>query len=183
VYAIEVSAEITAGVPPRDNVDVVITDGLSIPVPPSSATIAYSNQVFEHLHPEDALDHLRQVHEALAPGGRFVCITPNRLTGPHDISMYFDTRATGLHMREYTATELAGLMRFAGFERTEAWTTRKGISIRLPWIAVQASERAIALLPHKRRRPVGRTLPIRVVLDCYVVGIKQRSPVASSSRA
>jgi hypothetical protein len=30
----------------------------------------------EHLHPEDAFEQLRNIIRALAPGGRYVCITP-----------------------------------------------------------------------------------------------------------
>jgi hypothetical protein len=117
--------------------------------------------------------HLSQIYTALAPGGRYVCITPNRPTGPHDISKYFDTVATGLHLQEYTTTELARLMRCAGFERAEAWVTRKGFSLRAPWAAVRATEGVVGLLPGKARRRVGRELPLCVVLGCYVVGVKE----------
>jgi SAM-dependent methyltransferase len=180
VYALEVSSKITEGVPSRDNCEVILTDGLSLPVPAGAATLAYSNQVFEHLHPDDGLNHLRQVHDALAPGGRYVCITPNRLTGPHDISMYFDNVASGFHLREYTATELAALMRIAGFEQVEAWTMRKGISLRLPWLMVRVTEALLGVLPHRVRRGIGQRLPVRIVLSCYVVGVKgHRQPVMS----
>ena len=40
--------------------------------------------------PEDAVEQLRHLHAALAPGGVYLCITPSRLTGPHDISYLFD---------------------------------------------------------------------------------------------
>ena len=172
VYALEVSSEITDGVPTRRNCEVILTDGLSLPVPPGVAKLAYSNQVFEHLHPDDGLDHLRQVYRVLEAGGRYVCITPNRLTGPHDISMYFDDVASGFHLREYTATELAALMRIAGFAQVEAWTTRKGISLRLPWLIVRLTEKLIEVLPHRMRRAIGQRLPARIVLSCYVVGVK-----------
>jgi SAM-dependent methyltransferase len=178
VYAIEVSAEIIRGVSRRENVEIVVTDGLSIPIPHGSATLAYSNQVFEHLHPDDALDHLRQVCAALAPGGRYVCVTPNRLTGPHDISKYFDTTATGFHLREYTAVELAGLMESAGFERAELWAMRRGVSSRLPRIAVLFVERSLGLVSASMRRRVARALPFRVLLECFVVGIKPLPPAA-----
>jgi hypothetical protein len=98
------------------------------------------------------------------------------LTGPHDISKYFDTCATGFHLREYSATQLAGLMRAAGFERVEAWTTRKGVSL-LPWAVAHTTEALVGLLPHRARRRVGRTLPLRIVLGCYLVGVKASDPV------
>jgi SAM-dependent methyltransferase len=180
VYAIDVSAEITAQARRRhpENVDIIVTDGFSIPVPEASVSVAYSDQLFEHLHPDDVLDHLRQVYAALKLGGRYICLTPNRLTGPHDISKYFDAEPTGFHLREYTAAELGGLMRTAGFARVELWTTRRGISFGLPSGLVHTIERAVELLPHKQRRSVGGALPLRVALGCYTVAVKEASSTA-----
>ena len=109
VFAIEVSAEITAGVSRRANLHVVITDGVSVPVPPAAATLAYSNQVFEHLHPDDALEHLRQVFGALQPGGRYVCITPNHAARGLTTSRCTSTRTQRVFtFRNTPATELDG---------------------------------------------------------------------------
>jgi hypothetical protein len=58
VYAIEVSREATREVKPRRNVEIVVTDG-GVPLPAESVDVAFSNQVMEHLHPEDACDQLR----------------------------------------------------------------------------------------------------------------------------
>jgi predicted SAM-dependent methyltransferase len=49
----------------------------------------------EHLHPDDAFEQLKQIYTALTPGGLYICTTPNRLTGPHDVSKYFDETAAG----------------------------------------------------------------------------------------
>jgi SAM-dependent methyltransferase len=171
-YAIDVSTEITSTVPRHPNLEIIVTDGLTLPVDDGSVTVAYSTQVLEHLHPDDAFDHLRQVYTALAPDGRYICITPNRLTGPHDISKYFDVVAKGFHLREYTLVELGNMMREAGFERVEAWTTRKGTSLRIPWALVRTTERAVGMLPHHLGRSIGKALPVRIVLDGYVVGVK-----------
>jgi SAM-dependent methyltransferase len=114
--AVEVSAEI---VPPDlpANVDVAISDGVSVPVDPGSADVVYSNQLMEHLHPDDAAEQLRNIATALRPGGRYICITPNRLTGPHDISAGFDDEARGFHLAEYTYGELIPAFKAAGFRR------------------------------------------------------------------
>jgi hypothetical protein len=32
----------------------------------------------------------------------YCCVTPNRISGPHDISVYFDSAARGLHLKEYS---------------------------------------------------------------------------------
>ena len=95
VLAVDVSSEITNGLKPPQNFQLIISDGCSIPVAPNSVNVAYSCSLMEHLHPEDALAQLRNVYQALVPGGVYICITPNRLTGPHDISRYFEPVATG----------------------------------------------------------------------------------------
>jgi predicted SAM-dependent methyltransferase len=99
----------------------VLSDGVSVPVPPGSVNVAYSYQLMEHLHPEDAFEQLENIYAALAPGGLYICITPNRLSGPHDISYYFDNEATGFHLKEYTTWELSRLFKRAGFSQTSAY--------------------------------------------------------------
>ena len=81
----------------------------------NTINVVYSHQVIEHLHPDDAVTHLQEVYRVLSPGGAYICATPNRLNGPHDISKYFDREATGFHLKEYTTTELYGLFRQEGF--------------------------------------------------------------------
>jgi SAM-dependent methyltransferase len=172
VYALEVSEEIASRVNPSPNLEVLITDGIEIPVPPGSVTLAYSNQVLEHLHPDDADEHFRSVYAALAPGGRYVCLTPNRLMGPCDVSKYFDEIPTGLHLREYTVGEVAKLMWATGFRIVEVWTTRKALSFRVPRACVWAVESALDRLPRPGVRRIGGTLPLRVILWSYVVAVK-----------
>jgi SAM-dependent methyltransferase len=53
----------------------------------------------EHLHPDDASEQLANVYRALKPGGVYCCVTPNRISGLHDIPVYFDTVSQGLHER------------------------------------------------------------------------------------
>jgi hypothetical protein len=52
------------------------------------------------------------------PAGIYYRITANRVLGPHDISRYFDSVATGPHMKEYTVGELAKLCRNAEFHKS-----------------------------------------------------------------
>lgn len=103
VYAIDVSEEIIKAmrILPQ-NFELIISDGTSIPVPENRITIAYSDQHMERLHPDDAFVQLQNIHDALTRGCVCLCITPNRLTSPHDISLYFDKVATGFHLKEYT---------------------------------------------------------------------------------
>lgn len=157
-YAVEVSAEIGHDVERPANLARVLSDGTSVPIPPGSAHVAFSNQLMEHLHPEDAEAQLRAVAAALAPGGAYVCITPNALSGPHDISKFFDPVPTGFHLREYTNAELRRLLRAAGFGRVRGFVRLGGRTLVYP-LAIP-----IALEALLRRLPSGRALAHRPAL-------------------
>jgi SAM-dependent methyltransferase len=124
-----IAVEVSAAIVPTDlppNVDVAISDGVTVPVPSRSADLIYSNQLMEHLHPDDAMEQLRNIAAALRMGGKYICITPNRLTGPHDISAGFADEAQGFHLREYTYHELTDAFRHAGFRRLRVLETGPG---------------------------------------------------------
>ena len=125
VYAVDVSNEITKGLTPPPNFQLILSDGCSINVPPNSVNVAYSNQLMEHLHPDDAFEQLQNIYNVLAPGGIYLCITVNRLSGPHDISVYFDPVATGFHLKEYTTSEINKLFKKVGFSKVNAYTGAK----------------------------------------------------------
>lgn len=172
VYAIDVSEEITRGRVLPENFELIISDGSSIPVPPASVSVAFSDQLMEHLHPDDALEQLRNIHRALARGGTYVCITPNRLSGPHDISLYFDDEATGFHLKEYTATELAALFKRTGFSKIHALVGTRGAYIRLPITFIKLTEAALMLLPRGFRKKVARSPVLKPVLGIKMVAVK-----------
>jgi SAM-dependent methyltransferase len=160
-----------------------VTDALAIPNDPSvgyefrvfdgfdlgmtdEADFVYSNDVAEHLHPDDFGDHARAVLKALRPGGSYLCVTPNRLSGPHDISGYFTNEPTGFHLREYTACELANCLRAAGFRRTRLVLSIGGRRLRplLPVRPVAALEQLLGALPRRARRRPARALAAVKVL-------------------
>jgi len=58
------------------NFTLIISDGCSIPAQRNSVDVAYSNQLMEHLHPDDALEQVHNVLDVLKPGGVYICITP-----------------------------------------------------------------------------------------------------------
>lgn len=175
VYAVDVSDEITkvgalATRPP--NFHLVLSDGSSIPVPPGSVDVAYSNQLMEHLHPDDAAEQLKNIYDALAPGGVYICITPNRLNGPHDISRLFDKVATGFHLKEYTTLELSRLFRKVGFSRVRAYIGARGKYIGLPAFPIVANETLLDGLPHALRKAIAGIQPFRSLLGVRLVGMK-----------
>jgi SAM-dependent methyltransferase len=170
LYAIDVSSEITSQMALPPNFQLRISDGTSIPVPAGSVDVAFSNQLMEHLHPDDALEQLLQIFAALAPGGRYLCVTPNRLNGPHDVSRGFDATATGLHLHEYTVSELARILKKAGFRRVQAYFTQGHLcTSTAPAIALEG---ALACLPRSLQRTLASTGPLRRVLGIKLIATK-----------
>ena len=142
------------------NFDFQVFDGFDLPLADASVDFVYSNDVVEHLHPEDLQDQLRAVRRVLRPGGRYLCVTPNRLSGPHDVSRHFATTPQGFHLREYTVGELVDALRAAGFRSAETVTSVSGYAVgRLPGPALaRAVERGIEALPRGLWRPAARGL-------------------------
>jgi len=163
VYAVEVSDEITRGLELPANLQIVISDGASIPVPAGSVDLAYSNSLMEHLHPDDAREQLANVFEALAPGGRYLCVTQDRLAGPHDVSRHFDRVATGFHLKEYTVGELARLFSQVGFRRLRLYVGGRGRYVGTPLAPVTATEAGLSALPYAPRRKAATLMPFRFI--------------------
>ena len=150
VYAVEVSNVIAHAASTPANFELVMSDGTNIPVPPGSVDLAYSNQLIEHLHPDDAIDQLNNIFRALRPGGIYLCNTAHRLCGPTDVSQHFDEVATGFHLKEYVYAELDQLFRAAGFNATRACIRKSGRWILVPMGMMLPFERlAMKLFGHK----------------------------------
>ncbi len=157
VTALDVSDTILKDIEAPANVSLLVFDGCEMPVEPGSIDVAYSNQVIEHLHPEDAALQLASILKSLRPGGCYVCVTPNRLNGPHDISMFFDTVATGLHMKEYTYRDMDAFFRDLGYDERRACIGFKGRFAALPVAWIGAVEAFLAMCPPGLRVRIGRT--------------------------
>jgi hypothetical protein len=134
--------------------------------------VAYSNQLIEHLHPEDAARQTTEVCRALKPGGVYVCVTPNQLNGPHDISRSFDTQSTGLHLKEYSIVDLKKLFIASGFQRLRLYARARGFFVRFPIEAAIALENFLALWPVRARRAAAGWAPFRAVLGIWMVAVK-----------
>lgn len=168
VYALDVSEQISGGLERPGNFELILSDGCSVPVEPGTVQVAFSHQLLEHLHPDDAADQLRNVRKALAPGGFYACITPSRLSGPHDISKHFQDEPGGFHLREYSTGELIGLFRGAGYSRFECFFWSKGMLFRFPAGPVALLEKALGLLPRRLRRRVAGAYPLNRLLGNFI---------------
>lgn len=170
VYAVDVNDAISARDELPENVRFVLSDGCGVPVPEGSVDVAYSHQLMEHLHPDDALEQLGNVYRTLKAGGVYICATPNRLNGPHDISKYFDTTASGFHLKEYTITEMAGLFERVGFSKVQPVVGGNGVYSAFLLAPLVTLERCLGRMPSRLRRRLAASIAIRPFLGIRIVG-------------
>lgn len=172
-YAVNVSEIIADADSLPANFTRMIGSGMKLDIAPESVDLAYSNQLVEHLHPEDAIDHLCAVARTLRPGGRYVIITPHRYSGPHDISQYFSLEPQGFQLHEYSYGEMIERLHAGGFAGREAFTGIKGHFFRLPLFPLLGVEKFLGLLPRGVCRWLTSRRPLRIVSgNVVIVGIK-----------
>lgn len=172
VYGLEISKIISDNSSHPDNFELIIYDGCNIPFEDESVDIVYSNQLMEHIHPDDALMQLQSIQRILVKGGKYICVTPNKVNGPWDISKYFDQVATGLHLKEYSVKELNKIFKETGFSQITTYVGAKGIYLMVPVKLLVLIEDILSLLPYKARIKIGRLPFIRQLLNIRIVGIK-----------
>ena len=137
------------------------TSGVEIALPDGSVDLIYSNQLMEHLHVDDVGDQLREIVRVLKPGGRYLCVTPSRVTGPHDISCMIDDTATGFHMREYDYGSMRTIFLRAGFSRVGFPLVVRGRRLGTPpYLVLRALEWMLLSMPSGFRRRVRFVTPL-----------------------
>ncbi|MBE9531200.1 MAG: class I SAM-dependent methyltransferase [Proteobacteria bacterium] len=172
VYAIDVSDEITKSSRKPGNLELIISDASSVELSAETVDLPYSNQVMEHLHPDDAVSQLGNIYRVLRPGGVYICITPHRYMGPFDISKYFDDVATGFHLKEYTNTELYHLFKKAGFKKVYALRHISTLYFNMPIFPILLLERLLALFPYFLRRRISTAMIFKDLLSTTIIGVK-----------
>lgn len=115
----------------NDKVTFIKSSDILIPLSDNSFDVVFSDQFLEHLHPEDVTIHLNEVYRILRPNGRYIVRTPNKISGPHDISKYFDDVASCLHLKEWTYSELSCLLEKSGFAIFETLLLPPSIASRM----------------------------------------------------
>ena len=172
VYAVDVSDKPSKSTLLPSNVKIVISNGVNIPRSIKSAQIVYSNHVMEHLHPDDVLEQLKDIYDILTIGGIYICKTPHRYSGPHDISKHFDNVATCFHLKEYTVSELTELFKLAGFRKVRYEIIPKGVRLAIPLFVIKIIEMLLANLSFPLKRVFTKNLPLRPLFNFYIIGIK-----------
>jgi SAM-dependent methyltransferase len=123
-FATEITKERGASLGP-DSKGVVWeqTDGVNLSnfFPENTFDYVLSDQVFEHLHPDDHIIHLAEARKVLKPGGQYILRTPHRSYGPSDLSWAFGLeQAVFLHLFEPDYISMTHLMRDAGYAKLSA---------------------------------------------------------------
>ncbi len=172
VFAVDISSIVTEHASVPSNFKLILSDGCNIPLPGNSIDIAYSNQLMEHLHPEDAREQLQHIYNVLKPGGRYVCITPNKTNGPWDISYCCEETARGFHLKEYSMHELMQIFKSVGFRKLSAYAGARGYYARFPISFVVWLEQQLSHFPFWIRAGIGRSLMFRAILGIRLVGVK-----------
>jgi SAM-dependent methyltransferase len=173
LYALDVSLEIVQKEKFSNNVQFILSeDGTSIPLEDESVDVVYSNQLMEHLHPDDALDQLKSIARVLSSDGAYICLTPNIISGPHDISQYFSDVAEGFHLKEYSWKELRALFIAVGFKKFKLYAGGLGWYVRVPECVVLSLENVLQRMPRGLGQKISRTLLCKAILGINVVAFK-----------
>ena len=122
-------------------------NGLDFNIPLNYFDTALSFQVLEHLHPDDVIEHLLNIKKSLKEKGLYIIKTPHRFSGPHDISKFFTKTPTGLHLKEYTYTELIALAKEAKFFKIKSYLSQFGFKIRIPNFLICFIEKHLKFIP------------------------------------
>jgi ubiquinone/menaquinone biosynthesis C-methylase UbiE len=167
VYGLDVTDSLIdySHVPP--NFSFLKTSGTNIDLQDNSVDVAHSNQLLEHLHPEDAENQVREVVRVLKPNGTYWCRTPNRVTGPHDVSRYFDYTATGFHLFEYDYVSIRRLFLNAGFNKVRFFFTVRGKKAPFPYWMARSGEIFLTYFPQWSDNQ-----SLKHLMNLNVIGIK-----------
>ena len=132
-----------------DTMQYRMFDGLSLPLADGSVDAVISDNVLEHLHPDDAGRQVAEAFRVLKGSGHVLIFTPNRTNGPHDISRGFSARPEGLHLKEYSTAEVCALLAATGFESVRAYMGFKGRYVAVSPGLGTFVESIVALMPRK----------------------------------
>ena len=146
------------------------------------------DNVIEHFIPDEVDEIIATSRLLLDPQGKILIITPHRFAGPHDVSRYFlplGSAAQGLHLHEYTLSELKSLLAKHDFKNLSGYCIHPrllqkiGLNIRPRGILLKialAKEKLISVYPLKIFLKINRnTARMAVALACpgIIIGEKQ----------
>lgn len=148
---------------PADNVPVnfelITYDGYHLDaIECNSVDVAFSDQLIEHLHPDDTKLHFGMVHRILKNGGKYVFRTPHPHSGPHDVSQYFSDEPECFHLKEWTYIETKALLLELNYSSLETHWHAKGHNLRMPYAYFSLFERVLGRIPRRYIRTIAKYL-------------------------
>ena len=152
VYGVDISDQTGEDENFPDNFELITYDGYKLDIEDESVDVVFSDQLVEHLHPEDTRHHFQLVNRILIKNGLYVFRTPHVFAGPHDISKYFSDEAEGFHLKEWTYSELVRLLREINYAKFWSLQGIKSIRLKVPILYLIFFEKSMDLLPGYYKR-------------------------------
>jgi SAM-dependent methyltransferase len=152
-----------------ENFKLIVYDGYNLDeIESNSIDIVFSDQLIEHIHPDDTKLHFILIHRILKNGGKYVFRTPHSLTGPHDVSGYFSDEPECFHLKEWTYIELKSMLTDLKYSKFCARWHAKGIDLRMPYTYFVMCEQILGLFPKRYTKVAAKYL----IPSLYGVAIK-----------
>jgi len=142
-------------------------EGVRLPFDSGSFDFVFSIEVVEHLHPTDVPTHLEEVHRVLSSGGRYWFATPNGAAVKPP-----GTKATHVHLKEWSLSELSVLLKEKGFKSAVSpWKPPKMRSIfNVPLALKLPAEKMATLIRSPRLNRLFMLLT--GTMDCSVMATR-----------
>lgn len=164
VYAIDISDQRSPAFKTPDNFRLVLYDGYDLDLKENSADVVFSDQLIEHLHPEDVEFHFELIKRILRDKGVYIFRTPHAFFGPHDISKYFSEEPEGFHLKEWTYSEIGQILKRVNYSFWYGFLRVKKKYTRIPFGYFKLVEIMLQNLPIKQRRFFSRFFLSRQML-------------------
>ena len=120
--------------------------------------ILFSDQLIEHIHPDDTKLHFELAHRILKVGGKYIFRTPHSLSGPYDISRYFSDEPECFHLKEWTYLEIKTLLLDLKYANFQARFRKKTLDLRLPFIYFAMLEKILKCFPKHSIKKIAKLL-------------------------
>jgi len=155
VYGVDISDQRRNSDINPSNFTLIIYNGFDLSeIEDNSIDIVFSDQLIEHIHPEDVECHFQLVKRILKPGGKYIFRTPHSLTGPHDMSRYFSDEPECFHLKEWKYQEIKKLVKAIRYSKFYTYWSAKGVTVRVPYIYFMVCESMFRFLPRRKFRNV-----------------------------
>jgi 2-polyprenyl-3-methyl-5-hydroxy-6-metoxy-1,4-benzoquinol methylase len=168
VIGVDISNQMKTDAEVSSNYSLVIYDGYNLDLQGKRVDVVFSDQLIEHLHPEDVLHHFHIIRDVLSDRGTYLFRTPHAFSGPHDISKYFSDNPEGFHLKEWTFTEIFKVLKEAKYRKCRGYIAGKGLRVRMPYAYFFLVENTLGVLPRRLKNKCSRLLLPSVVVGATV---------------